>query len=51
VLTGDRMETAVNVSLSAGHFHQRAVRLFACGLSDSASCVVRALILAAHALY
>eukprot|EP00048_Salpingoeca_helianthica_P015043 m.224745 g.224745 ORF g.224745 m.224745 type:complete len:1261 (-) comp16540_c0_seq1:52-3834(-) len=39
VLTGDRMETAVNVSLSAGHFHAQAIRLFACGLSDPASCL------------
>lgn len=38
VLTGDRMETAINVSLAAGHFTPRAVQLFACGLADEAAC-------------
>ncbi len=40
VLTGDRMETAINVSMSAGHFNPHAIRLFACGLSEPNSCRV-----------
>ena len=40
VLTGDRMETAINVSMSAGHIYPQTVQLYATGLREEESCKV-----------
>ena len=40
MLTGDRMETAINVSMSAGHIYPQTVQLYATGLREEESCKV-----------
>lgn len=39
VLTGDKVETAINISLSSGHFTHNTYQLMAVGLDDSAACM------------
>lgn len=39
MLTGDKEETAVNISHSAGHFNSNMVELRITQLQDSMSCV------------
>jgi len=39
VLTGDKVETAINISLSSGHFTHQTKQLLAVGLMDSESCL------------